>query len=769
MPARVKTDTGLDAQPKEQLTAVVLADSFTQSFRPLTVERPKVLLPLVGVPLIEYTLEWLVSSGITEVVVFCCAHAEQVQQHLKRAGWLNQRNVSVQVVVELAMACTSAGDAFRSLDQKDLVKNTFVLVSGDVVVNMDLAAAYREHRERRQASPSAILTLVMKAGTSEAQRRRLGEGGLVVAVDARSQRLLRYEEQGTRGAAALDAHCWGERDAVEVRTDLVDTGIYLCEPDVLALFSDNWDYQNMRRDLMTGILSEEELGGKHLYVHELRRGYAARVNNPRTYDAVSRDVLCRWTFPFVPDTNVLPRTNVPSFRMARHGVYQEDGVQLARTATIVRDTAIGAGTVVEDGAMVEASVVGRGCRIGRGAHVRGAYLLDGAVVGAHACVLGALLANGVRVGDNAVVPPGAMLSFNVVVAAEHEVPEHARVSLCCQAQQATTLSDDELEYTSSSSPAQAGRGAMRGSEGSAEAHDHEADERPSQATLDAAHAAASGRPCSVAFDEDVVGRGGAGYLWPPPRRADGFVPRHSLAPPLPRGAAPDVAWEEGETASPVAAEDAGDAFANDPEAPFKREVSETFLRCAQLGFDQEYAGVEINGLKIAEDRSFADCARYILTSVMALCGPAPPRTREEYTSLFCAPPLPTSTSAGRADLAQRLQERLKKWAPLVQRFLKEDDDQVELLLTLEEFCSEEGVFEGSQEGGRHFATIFEKILEMLYDLDLVGEDAFQAWASEKAHAEEDERVYLGRAQAFLRWLREASEEDESESDSDDDS
>ena len=35
--------------------------------------------------------------------------------------------------------------------------------------------------------------------------------------------------------------------------------------------------------------------------------------------------------------------------------------------------------------------------------------------------------------------------------------------------------------------------------------------------------------------------------------------------------------------------------------------------------------------------------------------------------------------------------------------------QVELLLTLEEFCSEEGVFEGSQEGGRHFAAIYVKV------------------------------------------------------------
>ncbi len=33
---------------------------------------------------------------------------------------------------------------------------------------------------------------------------------------------------------------------------------------------------------------------------------------------------------------------------------------------------------------------------------------------------------------------------------------------------------------------------------------------------------------------------------------------------------------------------------------------------------------------------------------------------------------------------------------------------MELLLTLEEFCSEEGTFEGLQEGGRHFTAIFPK-------------------------------------------------------------
>ena len=43
--------------------------------------------------------------------------------------------------------------------------------------------------------------------------------------------------------AVIDAHFWGEADEVEVRADLADTHIYICAPEVLMLFSDNFDYQ----------------------------------------------------------------------------------------------------------------------------------------------------------------------------------------------------------------------------------------------------------------------------------------------------------------------------------------------------------------------------------------------------------------------------------------------------------------------------------------------------------------------------------------------
>ena len=70
------------------------------------------------------------------------------------------------------------------------------------------------------------------------------------------------------------------------------------------------------------MLSEEELGNK-LHVHALTQEYVARVNNPRAYDAISRDIMQRWCFPFVPDTNLLaPTQGLSSYSYQRHYRYR---------------------------------------------------------------------------------------------------------------------------------------------------------------------------------------------------------------------------------------------------------------------------------------------------------------------------------------------------------------------------------------------------------------------------------------------------------------
>jgi translation initiation factor eIF-2B subunit epsilon len=92
---------------------------------------------------------------------------------------------------------------------------------------------------------------------------------------------------------------------------------------------------------------------------------------------------------------------------------------------------------------------------------------------------------------------------------------------------------------------------------------------------------------------------------------------------------------------------------------------------------------------------------------------------------------------------------------------------VELLLTLEEYCAEEGVFEGAGEAGPLFAAVFPQLLQLLYEGDVVDEEAFAAWAGEKENADASERVYLEKAGPFLEWLRTADEDEDSEEESSD--
>jgi len=62
--------------------------------------------------------------------------------------------------VILSTACKTAGEALREIDIKDIIKSDFVLVSGDVVSNMDLGAALETHKARRGRDKNALMTMV---------------------------------------------------------------------------------------------------------------------------------------------------------------------------------------------------------------------------------------------------------------------------------------------------------------------------------------------------------------------------------------------------------------------------------------------------------------------------------------------------------------------------------------------------------------------------------------------------------------------------------
>lgn len=759
---------------EEPLTAVLLADSFSTKMRPVTSEKPKVLLPLVNSCMIEYTLEWLAASGVEIVYVLCCSHAEQIKAYLSRPGKWAQGSMAIKFVT--SYNCVSVGEALRLVDNKGIIKDDFVLVSGDTVTNMNLRKALDAHKARRAADKNAIMTLAMNTQVDASQRLRLGINDLAVAIDGNTKKLLSYinYEDGVASTDKIDVDTtfFSERDAVTLRYDLHDPEVYICAPEVLLLFSDNFDYQHMRRDFIAGVLSEEELGNK-LYVHELQNEYAVRVHNFRTYAAVSADVLMRWTYPLCPDSNLLVPADAASrsdsdYGFARNYIYKEPDVALARTVSLGQCTCIGSGTKVAGGTAITDSIIGRACKIGANVTIERCFIMGNVEIADGATLCDAFVCDGAVIGRNARLLTGCLVSYRCVIGEGHSVPAHMRITLC------TPDSDDMSEDSSVKAEAQLRHTTSL----LQESEDEGAEEHygPSAAVLQAAQDAAYGRPIAVEFDTHAVGAAGAGYDFHAQQGATQSDLLHDVLtsvalPPRNVAAARTQILVSHTQPGDSESEEGGDAL-QDPEDIFKREVQETLLRAMHLAATtgvrsqemQENAIIELNALKIAEVRTFADCARYVLTTLMNLPMPAAADVPAQFVDLFAAELPDVASKTGQLALLRDCTAHLRSWAPLLQRFLKEEEDQIELLLTLEEYCGSKGPFAG--ERGRMYVPIFSHILMQLYELEIISEPVFLTWEREKEDDDDDDKDFLRLAQTFLDWLKEA-DEDSDEDDEDD--
>ena len=276
-----------DLQQKEKVQAVVLGDSFSRQFRPITYAMPKVLMPLANVPMIEYTLEFLAAGGVQEVFIFCCAHAAEVERYIRETD-LERRLATLAVhVIVSAGPCHSAGDALRELNELQLIKSEFVLIPGDVVANFERARIIAAHKARRELDRAAVLTTLMKRVPAHHRSRRAGEN-MIVALGGETGRLLMYDDVSKHADGEhkikLPIDLLQETDRLQLHADLYDTHVDVCTPELLVLLQDNFDWQahatkamrdhwrawfsrwpgaqDLRRDLISGVLGQFEMLGK---------------------------------------------------------------------------------------------------------------------------------------------------------------------------------------------------------------------------------------------------------------------------------------------------------------------------------------------------------------------------------------------------------------------------------------------------------------------------------------------------------------------------
>nr|POF14924.1 translation initiation factor eif-2b subunit epsilon [Quercus suber] len=413
-----------EEEREEPLQAVILADSFETRFNPFTIERPRCLLPLANTPLIEYTLEFLAGAGVEEIYLYSGNHTDQVEEYLQRSKWTKDTSpFSLEIIRSTSR---SIGDAMRDLDQKGLISRDFICVYGDVVANLALEGALAAHRARRAKDKNAVMTMVLREA-GEAHRTKSQHMRPCFVIDPARERCVHYEQVYPREAPRLDLsdEVLTENVELEIREDLIDCGVDICTPEVLAQWSDNFDWQMPRRGFLYGVLKDYETNRLTIHTHVLAEGYAARVRNLKAYEAITKDVVGRWTYPLCPDTNMLEGQ---SYQLGKGHVYKEDGVVLARSSVMGRKTVVGRNTAIGAGSVITNSIIGRRCIIGKNVTISDSYIWDDAHVGDGSVVQHAIVANEASVGKNCTVRPGALISYAVSVANHTTIPPNTRIT-----------------------------------------------------------------------------------------------------------------------------------------------------------------------------------------------------------------------------------------------------------------------------------------------------------------------------------------------------
>lgn len=430
---------------EDVLQAVIIADSFNYRFLPITIEKPRALLPLVNRPLIDYTVEFLAVAGVKEIFVFCCAHADLIKAHLENSRWMKPLS-PVKLRIIISEDCPSVGDALRDIDSQSLVKSDFVLVSGDLVANMELGEVIQCHKETKKKDKMSVMTCVYKEAKPH-HPTRSSEDDIFIAVNSPDGRLLHCEKPRNKKKLSIPVSIIEENPNIDVRYDVLDCHVSICDPTVPQLFSDNFDYQT-RHHFIRGILVNEEIMGNHIYTHFISDQYAARVSNLHTYDAISKDVIHRWVYPLVPDNAA-----GESYSYGRHNIYLSSDVTLAVGTELIEDVVIGQGSKIGANSHISHASIGQNCIIGENVHIEGSYIWDDVIIEDGGVINQAILCDRVIVRAGVTIEKGCILSYDVSVGVKMSVSAGMRLTTKQQQVRLDSFSDSEWEKSEKNSNA----------------------------------------------------------------------------------------------------------------------------------------------------------------------------------------------------------------------------------------------------------------------------------------------------------------------------
>lgn len=266
------------------MKAMILAAGLGTRLRPLTRTRPKALVPIGNVPMIDRVIAYLKGQGIEEIVVNAHHHADQIVRHLQ-----DDRRFGVRIEVRVESDILGTGGGVKNAaDFWD--QSPFILVNSDILTDIDLHAAYKAHLRR-----GSLATMILH------ERIPYNQVKVGPQMD-----VLDISKQNTPGRLAF-------------------TGIHVISPELLALIPAGVFYDIIecyRKSIQSG----KPVRGYKVEGHDW-----LDIGTIESYLQANEKVLGRTHFLTAPGSFVAPSARLEDWAVIGAGARVEAGAEIRRS------------------------------------------------------------------------------------------------------------------------------------------------------------------------------------------------------------------------------------------------------------------------------------------------------------------------------------------------------------------------------------------------------------------------------------------------------
>ncbi len=351
------------------MKAVIMAGGGGTRLRPLTCDRPKPMVPIMNKPMMEHIVKLLKSHDITEIGVTLQYMPEAIKDYFTDGS---QWGVHLDYFIE----DVPLGTAGSVKNASSFLDETFLVISGDALTDIDLSAAIKFHREK-----GSMATLVLTSVETP-----LEYGVVITSEDGKITRFL-------------EKPSWGE-----VFSDTVNTGIYILEPEALDLFEQGVKF-DFSKNLFPMILERKmPLYG---YVAE---GYWCDVGNLEQYQQAHYDILEGKVSVDIEGEQqeeqvwVGEKTQISTEAEIEGPLVIGNGCMIGPASEVKGPTVLGPGTIIEKESSVKQSILWQNVYIGKNAELRGTVFCNKVRLGN-----GASAFEGSVIGDESIVEEGSRI------------------------------------------------------------------------------------------------------------------------------------------------------------------------------------------------------------------------------------------------------------------------------------------------------------------------------------------------------------------------